>query len=218
MPVTTTMFCLPDEVQTHMNVGNNWTSDDQQITSHIITATALIRAYTRRSWELGNYTQFFSSQDLDIGINRGGNFASFSLNEKPLVGITAVKYNTGGGFADTVAMEEGTDYEVDTDANAFIMYPSVMRAHGRSIKVTYEAGYPVNVDEPALLDVSSQLQQACAIQSAFTFTRTLNQTSGKSQKQDGKGFANFSVSSNGLVMEAQALLRGTARVLVGSYG
>lgn len=214
---TTTLFCLPSDVQAQMSIGNQWTGDDDAITVHIKTATALIRKFTRRSWEFGTFTQFFNTQDIDIAIGRGSNAAVFRLNEKPLQSIASVKYNTAGEWADTDPLP-ADNFHVDMDRNAVVIYPSVMSANGRSLQIVYTAGYPVNVDEPELLDVEEAVKQAAAIQAAFTFTRALNQTSGKSQKQDQKGFANFRVSPSGLVGEAQALLRGEARLLVGSYG
>lgn len=214
---TTTMFCLPDDVNDHMVVGGNWTGDDNQITTHIKTATALIRKFTRRTWERATYTQYFNTQDLDISIGRGSGLARFNLNEKPLVSVASVVFNTAGNFADTDPLQ-ASNYEVDLENNSVLMYPSVMTAHARSLQVVYTAGYEVNVDEAELLDVAEHLKQACAIQAAHTFTRVLNQTSGKSQKQDRKGFANYKVSPSGLVGEAQAMLRGEARLLVGSYG
>lgn len=212
---TTTMFCLPDEVQAHMNVANNWSGDDPQITTHIKTATALIRNFTRRSWELGAYTQFFGTRDIEVAIGRGSNLSRWTLNEKPLISVTSIKFNTAGDFANTDPLDTSY-YEVDLDRNAVVMYPGVMRSHARSLQIVYQAGYAVNPDETELLDVSESLKQACAIQAAATFTRTLNQTTGKSQKQDQKGFANFATSSAGLVKEAQALLRGHTRLLMGS--
>ncbi len=217
MPITATKFCLPDEVKAHMNASSAYNGDDARIEVHIRTATALIRNFTRRSWERGTYVQRLSSFDIDRAIGRGSNVANFSLKERPLISVTSVKYNTAGNFVDTDAMD-ASDYRMDQERNAVVIYSRYMNSNAQSIQITYEAGFAVNASDDDLLDVDENLRQACAIQAASSWTRTLNQTTGKSQKQDQKGFANFNVSSNGLVAEAQAMLRGYSVLLVGSNG
>lgn len=214
---TTTKFCLPSDVHPHINSAVGYSGDDAAIEVHIKTATALIREYTRRNWEHGTYTQYFSTQDIEIGIGRGSGVANFYLNERPLLNVTSVTFNTAGRF-DTTDPLDSLDYGVDTDKNSVFIYPGVMRAFARSLRIIYVAGYEINGDDADLLDVDEAMKQACAIQAGFTWQRALNQTSGKSQKQDVGGFANYSLTKSGFVAEALALLKGRTRTFVGSNG
>lgn len=214
----TTKFCTVDEVKAQLNTADGFTGDDAAITQHIINATALIRAFTRRDWETATHTQYFDTQDINIAIRPGQAMARFHLKERPLQSITSVKYHTGGDFTNTDALTEDVEYRVDLAANQLIMYPSYMSRNLRSLQVVYVAGYEVDGTDTDLLLVDANLAAACAVQAAFTWRRVINETSGKSQKQDRKGFANYKVGANGLVMEAQAMLRGKTRLLTGHNG
>jgi hypothetical protein len=144
--------------------------------------------------------------------------ARFAIKERPLQSITSVVYHTGGDFANGETLQADIEYYTDLEKNQLIMYPSYMKRNLRSLKVTYVAGYEIDGTDAELLLVDQQLAQACAIQAAFAWRRIINETSGKSQKQDRKGFANYSIGANGLVREAQAMLRGKTRLLTGTNG
>lgn len=214
---TTTMFCSLADVKAHTNTQESFVGDDAVLTTHIKMATALIRVYTRRKWERASYTQFFSTQDINVAIRRGDEVARFSIKEKPLVSVTEVIFNTGGNWEDTQPLESST-YEVDTDANALILYPQIMVSHARALRVRYVAGFPINDTNADLLDVSENIRQATAMQAAMSFRRKVNETAGLSLKQDRKGLAQYRVGPSGLFMEAQSLLRGEVSLLVGGNG
>lgn len=214
---TTTMFCSLADVKAHTNTQESFVGDDAVLTTHIKMATALIRVYTRRSWERASYTQFFSTQDINVAIRRGDEVARFSIKEKPLQAVTEVIFNTGGNWDNTAPLQPSS-YEVDVEANALILYPQQMVSHARSLRVRYVAGYAVNLNDANLLDVSENIRQATAMQAAMTFRRKVNETAGVSLKQDRKGLAQYRVGPSGLFMEAQALLRGEVSLLVGGNG
>lgn len=215
----TTKFCTVADVKAQLNTNDGYTGDDAAIEAQIVNATALVRAATRREWEAATYTQFFDTQDINIAIRPGQAVARFTLNEQPLQSITSVKFHTGGDFDNTTALSEAdNDYYVDLARNALILYPSYMSRNLRSLQVVYVAGYEINGVDSDLLDVDASLRAATAAQAAFTWRRIINETSGKSQKQDRQGFANYRIGANGLVMEAQAMLRGKTRLLTGSNG
>jgi hypothetical protein len=213
----TTKFCSVADVHAHINTVAGFSGDDALITTHIQQATALLRNFTRRKWDFGNYTQFFKTEDINIAIGVGDAVARFTLKERPLVSVTEVKFNTGGEWDNTDPVPT-TAYEVDLDANAVVVYPQRMTSHARSLRVRYTAGFIVDEEDDQLLLVDENLRQACAVQAAFTFRRMLNETSGSSLKQDRKGLMQYRVAPSGLVMEAQALVRGYASVLVGGNG
>jgi len=213
---TTTKFCELEDVKAELNMGDGFSGDDTQLTLHIKRATALIRTFTRRSWELGTYTQYFSTNDINIALNSGRNVSRFWLKEKPATSVTTITYNTGGDFANTDPLVEDTHYYVDYDANAIVIYPQYMTSSMRSLKAVYVAGYGVNDTDADLLDVPENLKRACAIQAAFTWKRVLNETQGTVQKQDRKGFVNYGLTSSGLIKDALAMVRGETRTLVGN--
>ena len=216
---TTSKFCTVAQVKAQLNTVDSYVGDDTAIEQQIINATALIRASTRRGWETGTHTQYFDTQDVNIAIRPGQAMARFTLNERPLQSITTVKYHTGGDFDNAELLSAADkDYYVDLAKNQLILYPSFMTRNLRSLQVIYVAGYEVDGTDTDLLLVDANLQAACAIQAAFSWRRIINETSGASQKQDRKGFANYRVGANGIVMEAQAMLRDKTRLLIGTNG
>lgn len=212
---TTTKFCTLDDVKAYLTNGTGYYGDDAAILVHIKAATALIRAYTRRSWEAGTFVQVFSTRDINIAINMGNGVARFSLKEKPASAITKVVYHTGGKF-DTATEEPTNTYSLDTDKNALIMYPYSMSSNGRALEVTYTAGYAIDTVDTELLLVAQNLVSATAIQAAFMFKRVLNETQGSSQKQDKKGFVNYGLTTSGLITDALSMIKGETRLLVGN--
>lgn len=215
---TTTKFCTVDDVKAQLNTMDGYTGDDAGMEAQIINATALIRSFTRRQWEEATYTQYFNTQDINVAIRPHAAVALFSLNEKPVQSITTVKFHTGGDFENAKELVEGIEYKTDIDNDKIILYPSYMSSRLRSLEVVYVAGYPINDTDAQLLDVDSNLRAACAIQSAFLWRRIINETSGTGQKQDRKGFMNYKIGANGLIMEAQAMLRSKPRLLMGTNG
>ena len=213
--VTTTKFCLPADVSLQMNNRDGYTGDDAAITAHIKQATALVRSFTRRTWERGTFTQFFDTQQINTAFQLGRSVARFSLKEKPLQSITSIKFNTGGDWEATAELRSDL---WTLDGNSIIIYPSQMHYHQRSLRVVYIAGHPINDTDAELLDVPENLKQAVAIQAAYQWRRVINETSGKKQKQDQKGFANYSITSSGLVGEALALIKGDTTPLLGRHG
>lgn len=213
----TRKFCTVDDVKSQLNIAGNWAGDDVLLSSHISTATALIRSYTRRIWTLGNYTQFFSTPDINIAIGRGDNVARFTLKEKPVNSITEVIFHSGGDWTNADPLQNQY-YELDTSANAFFIYPGILTSGTRNMRVRYTAGYEVDDTDTDLLLVNDNLRYACAIQAAFTFKRVVNETSGSKQKQDKKGLTTYSLTASGLVGEALALIKGETRILLGGNG
>lgn len=214
---TTTKFCTLDAVKAYMRDAIGYNGDDALITEHIITATATIREYTRRNWERTQRTQLFDSKDINQSLNVGQGMASFTLKEKPLVSIDTVVFHAGGAFADARALD-AANYTVDLDRNRVVIYPGIMTSGRGQLQVTYTAGYEPDATDPLLLKVGTNIARACAIQAAFTTRQVLNETSGKKQKQDKLGFANFGLTSSGLVADALALVKSETRILVGGNG
>lgn len=218
---STTKFCSVADVKPLLGDATAWTGDDALIDGQIQTATALLRAYTRRIWEKAQYTDYFSTQTIMREIGVGSNYSAYYLKEKPLSTIASeapvVKYSTGGEWANAVPLQ-ATTYEIDYNASKVIFYPYHITANGRVIQVTYYAGYPVNVTDPTILDVSTALKQACIIQAAFSTRRIINATSGASSTRGARRGLAFTSTVSGLMPEALALVKDNTRVLVGSHG
>ena len=216
MPTTTTKFCTVAEVHTALNQHSGYNADDTLIQTQIELATQLIRNFTRREWEAGSYTDYFSTQDVDVLIGKGRGHVKFFLSERNVSGTPDVVFNTAGKFGDTQALEMGTDFYLDTRVNAIVMYPGIMTYSGRSLRVIYTAGYPINDSDALLLEVPTDIRMACQQQAAFMTRRVLNATTGTSEKSNKTGSSISKVGGSGLVMEAQALLRTNTRTLIGS--
>ena len=218
MATTTTMFCSVEEVHTELNQHAGYNGDDTLIQQQIEKATALIRSYTRRDWELSSYTEFFTTYSQDISIRQGRNFVMFPLKEKPVAVIPepVITFNTAGRFDDTEPLQYDVDYVVDQNKNQIIMYPSKMEVAGRSLKVVYTAGYPINSGDARVLDVPGNIRAACCVQAAFYTKRILNANEGSSQKSDKTGYKVYSLTKSGFVTEALNLIKPETRVLIGS--
>jgi hypothetical protein len=220
MAQTTTMFCSVSDVHTELVQNAGYNGDDTLIQQQILKATALIRNYTRRDWEKAVYTEFFTTYDVDITINQGRNFARFPLKEKPVsveAGEEAViVFNTAGRFEDTQPLQYDIDYSVDTGSNSIIMYPSKMESMGRSLRVIYTAGYPINDTDATLLDVAPNICQACIVQAAFYTQRILNASGGTYAKSDKTGSKDYSLTKSGFVADALHLIKPETRILIGS--
>ena len=217
--ITTTKFCNRDMVYPLLNNDNGWSGDDALIDSQIIHATSLLRVYTRREWELGQYVDYFDTPTIDYMVNGGRASATFTLREKNVDISTAnfpvVKFSTGGSWDDAVALDV-TAYEVNQRLSQIILYPAKLRSHDRSIQVVYTAGYPINAVDPLLLDVPHNIAHACAVQAAYMVRGILNETSNTKQKQDRKGLANYQVTASGLIDQAVSLVRSEARIFTGN--
>lgn len=212
---TTSKFCTVDAAKAHLNTADSYTDDDAALEQHIKQATALIRSFTRRDWERGTFVDFFSTRDINVSILPARGVARFTLKEKPLQSITSIKFAPDGEWTDAEAL--GTSlYEVDLLRNSFVIYPNQMRTLARSLRVEYVAGYEADVTDTDLLLVDTALETACAVQAAHTFRRMINETQGSTYKQNKAGIKQYRVAPSGLVMEAQAMLRGKASIMVGS--
>ena len=216
---TTNMFCTVDDVRGYLRTEAGWTEDNSLMQAQIIQATTLIRAYTRRDWEKANYVDYFNTFEIDVAIRQGTGFAKFSTREKPISILTGeyptVKFNTGGDWENTGDIPT-TLYDVDTRLGQIIFYPIKMRSYGRSLRVSYFAGFPVDDTDPNLLLVSANLKQACIAQAAYQVRRILNDLLGNSRDGQASRTAHRKLTASGFVQEALVFLTPETRLFVGS--
>lgn len=216
--VTTTKFCSVSDVNAYLNNEVGYEQDNALIERQIEQATALIREYTRRDWERGTYVDYFDTATIDRAIAMGRTHVSFYLRERPLVideGVyPSVQFNTSGRWDNALPLNPSA-FNVNVRLGSIVMYPSVMRYYGQSIRVSYMAGYPIDGEDSSLCLVASNLKSACAQQAAFAVRRTINETSGS--RSSGNKLINreYAMTQSGLVAEAHALVRSSARILVG---
>ncbi len=216
---TTTKFCTVAQVKAAMNTADGWTEDDDTAAMQIEAATALIRAYTRREWEYGNYVDYFDSPDIDVAIRQGRGYVNFTLREKPVSVedgfYPTIKYNSGGKWDDSAALDR-TMYAVDTRLSRLTIYPEKMTSTGRSIRVSYYAGYPVDDTDPLLLLVGANLRNACIRQAAYLVRKELNATLGSSREGSASRAPGEKVAANGLLMDVLTLIKPETRLLTGN--
>lgn len=211
----TTKFCTIADVKNYASVEPTWAEKDALLELSIKTATAQIREYTRRQWTLATYTQFLGENALNGMYEDARGYLEMYFDEYPVVASSvALKVNPGNG-----SWVDGDDYtdsvEVDAGKNKLIIYSGSNLGRPRAIRVTYEAGYPVNGSDTELLDVDATLSSACALQAAFTYRRTIDGDNNKSEKWKGGNFAKFTSKSSGLTSEVQALLKSRVRLFTG---
>lgn len=200
----------------------------------IAQASALIRRFTRRDWDYGQFTDFLDSTDIDIAIRRGKSTITLPLREKniDLTMPVDVRYNSGGNWVNSTAMD-ATTFQVDHRKNQIIFYPSRMTSNARSIRVIYYAGYkvipqgeipdPVNVGgtipdpewEPNVLDVPDHIKYAAIAQAQFFVRRAMNDVTGTTRKDSEERTKTLKLTASGLVGEALSLLKSETRLLMG---
>lgn len=219
MPDQATKFCNAEDVKGNMASADSWSQDDALINSQIMTATAMIREYTRRDWTLGGYVDYFSTADIDVAISQGRGFVTFTLREKPVdveeANYPIVKFNTAGNWENTQQLSLKS-YSVDPRLNQIIIYPSKMRSYGRSLRVAYQAGYALDDADSELVLVPQNIRRACAIQAAFQTKQVLDGSLGAVSKKDKTGTTTFGLTQNGLLQSVVGMLRGESRTFVGA--
>jgi hypothetical protein len=210
-------FCTVDAVKKRSNSPVEYLADDDLITACIEDATAMIRKYTRREWVIGDYTEYASSITVDRALNIGRNAFTLSLKEKPIDTSAAFSLKLmGSGRWDDAETQPASSYQLDASRGLVTVYPYKLTAHDRVLRIDYRGGYELDDTDASLVLGPDHVTGAAAIQAAFLYQRVKNRTSGVSQKQDRVGLSNFKVGANGLVMEAQALLRSEASPMVGT--
>lgn len=210
-----------------MSVEDGFTRDDAMIEIFIEQATAMIRQFTRREWTEQEYTDYLSTADIDVAINRGKGVYAATLREKS-VNVTdelypALRYSASGNWDDTADIPR-SNYTVDVRKNQIIMYPGVMTYRPRSLRCVYTAGYPVVdmapvTDPPSppdyVVQVPNNIRQACIAQAVYLTRRELNNTAGTSREDGGNRMRGYWMTQTGFVREALALLRTEVRLLMG---
>jgi hypothetical protein len=213
-----TKFCKVEDVHAVMQSEESFTRDNNLIALYIEQSSALIRQYTRREWDMGEYTDYLDTHDIDVAINKGKGAYIVTLREKPVV-VTEdfypkIRYSVSGNW-DDYADADRQQYSCDPRKSQIILYPGLMTSHPRALRVVYRAGYSLIPNTDDVVDVPSNIKSACIAQAAFYVRRALNNVSGTSRKDSQERMASYGVTKTGLVSEALALLRTEVRLFVG---
>lgn len=214
-------FCAVADVLSLINGNASFvdTGRDGKITAHIKTATALIRAYTRRDWERRTHIEYFNALDIDVLRGIGSSPLQLRLSEFPVVTplSIALRYSPSGQF--DLVEDEPTDRYVYEQAEygkgVVNVYTSYMEASNRSIRAIYNAGFLPDGSDNDLLLVDENLKQACVQQAAFMYRRQLDGEQGQQQKGNRRGQAQFNMRPTGLIAEAQGLVKSYVKIFTG---
>lgn len=220
-----TNFCTVQDVRKALDSHPDFTGNDHLIATCIEQTSALIRAYTRRDWDMAEYTDFKDTSDIDVAIGRGRGTYTIHLREKPVsieVGkAPKLRYSPSGRWDDTTDLAANI-YQVDVRKNQIIMYPALMVSRPRALRVVYWAGYvtqdiadpnATNAD-PDCLAVPGHIKAAAIAQATFLVKRSLNDVSGTNRKDSGDRLAHYGMNNtSGLIRDALALLRTEVRLL-----
>lgn len=200
----------------------------------VAQASALIRRFTRRDWDYGQFIDFLDSTDIDIAIRRGKNTLILPLREKniDLTMPVDVRYNTGGNWQNSDAMSADS-FQVDTRKNQIVFYPSRMTSNARAIRVVYYAGYKVipqpqipdpenpgqTIPDPewesGVLDIPDHIKYAAIAQAQFFVRQAMNDVTGTTRKDSEERTKTLKLTASGLVGEALSLLKSETRLLMG---
>jgi hypothetical protein len=212
------VFCTKADVKRVLPGTVTWTGNDAQIDDLIPHVSEQIRIYCRRTFELGEYTEYFAAPD------------SFStpppvrkhLKETPIATSPAaiVSYDPTGRFASfssVTQLSEGIDYSIDHEKGVIELLGTCYQYSHRGFKIVYTGGYAVGAEAPHnLVQVPAPVKTAAALQVAFLLERTLAGQMGQASSEERKVPVQFTRSaSSGLIAEAHSALTVYRRPLVG---
>lgn len=205
-----TRLCSVADIKRAGNINVNYEYDDAGLERAIRAATTEIFSVTRREWERKQYTDRIPVPRATVR----GTFRVWTevrpIVTDPLPPRLSVSRALSGSktplAASTFTFVEKTG-RIDVDA-------AVLDGYG-FLFVNYFGGL-TRLDEDAdVFDAPADLRQACAMQAAYLYDRTVNSKVGVKQFAGKTGSTTYQQYSNGLVPEVQALVSNYIRPFTG---
>jgi hypothetical protein len=214
-----TVLCTSAQVHSLGRVSNATSQFDDQITSAIEIASDQVRAFTRRKFDLGTYTDYFMSPDAQ----REQAAVEYTVKEGPITAASAMaSYDWTGAFDVTksflIALSENTEFFVNYSEGK-VLFTGFFRPQRRGFKFTYIGGYAP--DGAGVLQVPAKISRPTAIQASFNLQRIVSGNMGKATEERGAGrqvtrITYTKSATSGLLSEVQSMLLTERRILVGS--
>jgi hypothetical protein len=130
------------------------------------------------------------------------------------------EFSIPGGDIGIEVFGTGQDYFLEplstNDALTKVTFTRELVHHPKSVKIVYDAGYPVDTNDAALVLVPRELVQSVAIQAGFLMSRAGNEDAAMDGRRKGVLRRDPFITPSGLCMEAAGLVRGWGRSLTAS--
>lgn len=201
------MFTTEAEVKTLLRINDSFAASDfetELVLQSIELATEQLRAYTRRDWLYGNYTDFVPTRDINAAKQNGRDHITFYLRERPVDTSKPIDIRFGSGNWANIS-PSNIDYDIDEETGRLTFYPVRMSAISRRVRIDYWAGYAEDPDTAGYYEVSRDLAQAATIQAAYHTQMSLNRTSNSKRTENKTGITSHRITKSGLVQDAVSL-------------
>jgi hypothetical protein len=214
-----TVLCGVQDVRAITSVARTNSEFDTGVEPWIIAASSAVRTFTRAGFDYAQYTETFPTRDRFQGdpFTVGLRNLPVDLN-KPI----EVLYSSRGRFRDN-GFEVVPDvyFEVEDATMGRLSVDITTRSARSGLRVTYWAGYPLKDANAGgtlkVLDVPDNIRTAAAIQAAYLMKKNKDNALGKTTVQSNENVQETydRGGSTGLIREAQGLLLGIRKPLVG---
>jgi hypothetical protein len=207
-----TRFCHIDDVKSYGNVAEHYSESDGLILESIRAATQLIKSVTRRSFDFAKHTVLIPVPPSKVR----GSYRLF---------LPVVPYREVANHPIVKAVNYPNDsVKVTISPDSFLVIPENNRLdvfydneHEKAFfEVAYYGGLEASVVDLDVYEAPSDLRIACAVQSAYMFSRIVNETIGVKNVSVKSGTKAFSALHSGLVPEARQYIAGYVRALTAS--
>lgn len=207
-----TRLCTLESVKNKGNISVAYEYDDEGLLRAIRAATTAVFTVTRRKWQLSEYHDRLPVPRSDVrGTYR------FWTSVRPIwMSPVAPRLFLSKSFEDSRAALAAKDYEIDAETGRIDVNPALFTSHlSGFLRVSYVGGLAPTDDDPDVFDAPADLEQACAMQAAYTYDRIVNSRVGVKQFAGKTGSTTYAQYANGLVPEAHALVAHYIRPLTG---
>lgn len=219
-------FCTVEDVKLYANSAPSFhdPDDSPQLTRFIEAATSKIISYTRRNWELDFHVDYFDLPFVNWRAQPEHRFPKYWLKSKPLrMSPTPLKveYTLGPYYGDArlnyndFRLLDRKYYRVHEEESSITLLLPHIPQIPEALKVSYVAGFEADPSDPNLLLVDPVLKEACAMQAAFMYTRTVNETLGLKKHEDKAGTKEYNMLASGFIQEVQHMLMPYVKPLTG---
>lgn len=207
-------LCTVQQVKESAPISQGYSARDAQIKEMIAVASGQVRAFCRRQFTLGTYTEYFMTPDTSFAGHR------FRVKEWPILADTLeFSYDTLGAFAgeNYDVWEEDVGYSIDLDEGYITLLQGTEYSR-RGVRITYQGGYASDAQSPPTLQVPANISSATALQAAFLLQRQVAGQQGMEEQQKARSsMQKFTTdATTGLIGEVKSALSLYRNILVGN--
>lgn len=205
-----TRFCTVADVRPIANVQAGFTDNDADIESAIRSVSLLIQNVTRREWHSDRRVEIHPVPTAPVRKT-----FRFWPKVRPISAAASVELRLMGEGGYVGEAIPATGYNVNYAEHRIDVFPGFITKGYAFLRLTYTAGLVPLLDDADVFDAPADIRRGCAMQSAFAFSRVINETLGVVQKAGKTGNTTFRVMQNGFIPEAHQLIAPHIRPLTG---